>query len=163
MDIAEAIDQLAICSGPGPDGLSAILLKKSKILVSLMLRNIFQHTLETSEIPDILKIGYICPILKPNSMREKAASWRPVSLTSHIMKTLERVVRKRIVGHLELNGLLDPYQHGSRKNKSCLCQLLEHHEEILKMLEKGGNVYVVYTDFEKAYEKSGLLEVARKS
>ena len=26
-------------------------------------------------------------------------------------------------------------QHGSRKRKSCLSQLLEHHEEILKMLE----------------------------
>ena len=44
-------------------------------------------------------------------------------------------------------------QHGSRKNKSCLSQLLEHHEEILKMLEESGNVDVIYTDFEKAYEK----------
>ena len=97
MDVAVAIDQLSMCSGPGPDGISAILLKKSKVSISLMLTNIFQHTLETSQIPDILKLGFICPILKPNSSREKAASWCPVSLTSHIMKTMERVVRKRIV------------------------------------------------------------------
>ena len=31
MDIADAIDQLETSSGPGPDGISAILLKKSKI------------------------------------------------------------------------------------------------------------------------------------
>ena len=41
MDIVEAIDQLAECSGPGPDGISAILWKKSKLTVALMLFNIF--------------------------------------------------------------------------------------------------------------------------
>ena len=87
MDIADAIDQLDQSSGPGPDGLSAILLKKSKISVALMLNNIFRKSIDSSEIPDILKLGFICPILKPDSIRTKAASWRPVSLTSHVMKT----------------------------------------------------------------------------
>ena len=48
---------------------------------------------------------------------------------------------------------MDPDQHGSRQKRSCLSQLLEHQDEILKMLEEGTNVDVVYTDFEKAYEK----------
>ena len=46
---------------------------------------------------------------------------------------MERVVRRRIVNHLEYHELLDVDQHGSRQNKSCLSQLLEHHEDILKM------------------------------
>ena len=115
MDISDAIDQLSICSGPGPDGIPAILLKRSKLTVSLMLYNIFQHSMENSEIPDILILGFICPILKPESKRELAASWRPVNLTSHIMKTLERVLRKQIVSHLETNNMMDPDQHGSRQ------------------------------------------------
>ena len=115
--------------------------------------NIFHHSLEKGDIPAILKMGFICPILKPNNRREKAASWRPVSLTSHVMKTMERVIRRRIVNHLELNGLMNKEQHGSRRKKSCLSQLLEHQDEILRMLEHGGNVDVIYTDFEKAYEK----------
>ena len=48
---------------------------------------------------------------------------------------------------------MDPDQHGSRQNRSCLSQLIEHQDEILQMLEEGANVDVVYTDFEKAYEK----------
>ena len=70
-DISDAIDQLSLYSGPGPDGISAILLKKSKLTVSLMLYNIFHRSMIKSEIPDILKLGYICPILKPDSKREK--------------------------------------------------------------------------------------------
>ena len=162
MDIVDAIDQLAECSGPGPDGISAILLKKAKLTVALMMYNIFQHSMEKSDIPAILKVGFICPILKPNSERAKASSWRPVSLTSHVMKTMERVVRKQIVNHLESNNLMNKNQHGSRKRKSCLSQLLEHYDEILKILEEGDNVDVVYTDFEKAYEKVNHFKLMEK-
>ena len=67
MDIVDAINQLSECSGPGPDGISAILLKISKITIALMLWNIFQHSLEKGDIPAILKMGFICPILKPGN------------------------------------------------------------------------------------------------
>ena len=93
MDIADSIDALSLGGGPGPDGISPILLKKSK----LMLYSIFYSSIQNSEIPDILKLGYICPILKTDSKRENPASWRPVSLTSHVVKTLERVLRKQIL------------------------------------------------------------------
>ena len=122
-----------------------------------MLNNIFQQSVDQGEIPEILKLGFVCLILKPDSDRAMAASWRPVSLTSHIMKTLERVLRKQIVGHLESNGMMDPAQHGSRQNRSCLSQLLEHYDEILQMMEGGENVDVVYTDFAKAYQKTSLM------
>ena len=158
-DIMEAIDQLSACSGPGPDGLPSILLKKAKLHISLMLKNIFQHSIDNSEIPEILKLGYICPILKPSSIRERPSAWRPVSLTSHVIKTLERVLRKTIVNFLELNNLLDPNQHGSRRKRSCLSQLIQHHDEILRMLETGDNVDV---DFEKAYEKIYHLKLMEK-
>ena len=39
---------------------------------------------------------------------------------------------------------------------------MEHHDEILKKLEKGENVDVIYTDFEKAYEKVDHLTLLTK-
>jgi hypothetical protein len=90
-DIAEAIVQLSMNSRPGPDEIPEILLKKLKMIVSLVLYNIFHESLEKGEIPEILKHCFICPILKPESQREKRASWRLISLTSHVMKTLKRV------------------------------------------------------------------------
>ena len=162
MDIVDAIGQLDLCSGPGPDGISAILLKKAKITVALIFQNIFRHSLDNSEIPSILKLGFICPILKPNCNRERPASWRPVSLTSHVIKTFERVIRRRIINHLEGNNLLDNDQHGSRKGRTCLSQLLQHQDEILRKLEEGQNVDVIYTDFEKAYEKVDHAKLEEK-
>jgi hypothetical protein len=109
--------------------------------------------MDNGQIPDILKLGFICPILKPDGSRQNAASWRPISLTSHVIKTLERVIRSQIVSYLEYFNLMDPNQHGSRQRRSCLSQLLEHHDDILRKMEEGGNVDVIYTDFAKAYDK----------
>ena len=51
---------------------------------------------------------------------------------------------------------MDPNQHGSRNNRSTLTQLIEHHDEILRILEQGDNVNSIYLDFRKAYEKCDL-------
>ena len=69
---------------------------------------------------------------------------------------MERMLRKQIVGFLELNEKMDPKQHGSRAKRSCLSQLLEHHLEILDMLERGENVDLVYLDFSKAFDKCDI-------
>ena len=44
-------------------------------------------------------------------------------------------------------------QHGFRPGRSCLTQLLSHHDNIISLLEQGNNVDVVYLDFAKAFDK----------
>ena len=51
---------------------------------------------------------------------------------------------------------MDKDQHGSRSKRSCLTQLLEHHDEILKNLEDGDNADLIYLDFEKAFIKCDI-------
>ena len=85
--------------------------------------------------------------------RSLPENFRPVSLTYHLIKTLERVIRKSLVSHLERNGFMDENQHGSREKRSTLSQLLQHHDEILKALEQGENIDSIYTDFAKAFDK----------
>ena len=40
--------------------------------------------------------------------------------------------------------------------RSTLSQLLEHHDEIIRMLENGGNVDSIYLDFSKAFAKCDI-------
>ena len=48
---------------------------------------------------------------------------------------------------------MNPKQHGFRSGRSCLSQLLEHHNKILEELEKSNNVDVIGLDFAKAFDK----------
>ena len=128
------------------------MMKRAKVPIARMLCRIFRTSLRTGLIPRNLKLAYITPIHKGGS-RADPANFRPVSLTSHVMKTWERVLRGTIVNFLEGNRKLDPRQHGSRGGRSTLSQLLIHQDEILTALEVGKNIDSVYLDFSKAYDK----------
>ena len=98
------------------------------------------------------KTQMITPVHKKDS-RALAANYRPISLTSHIIKIFERIIRKKLVEHLEFNQILCKNQHGFRKGYSCLTQLLKHIDDILHNLNEDKETDVVYLDFEKAFDK----------
>ena len=76
-----------------------------------------------------------------------------MALTSHIIKVFEKVVRQHIVNYIEERNLLNPNQHGFRSGRSCLSQLVQHYDKIIKLMEEGKNVDVVYLDYAKAFDK----------
>ena len=94
----------------------------------------------------------ILPIHKGDSTAE-AANYRPISLTSHLVKIFEKVLRKKIVWFLEKHDLFNSSQHGFRAGRSCLSQLLAHYDKILTILDQGHNVDLIYLDFAKAFDK----------
>ena len=108
--------------------------------------------MDTGEVPTSLKEAIITPINKGGS-RGKASNYRPVVLTSHIMKTLKRIVRKKLMAFLEDGNKMNAGQHGFRPGRSCLSQLLEHQEFILSKVGQGNNVDVIYLVFAKAFDK----------
>ena len=150
--VGDCIDMLTNQAAPGPDGIPTEMIKGAKSAFASMLSNILRCTLDSGEIPKVLKLAYVTPVHKGDS-RSLPENFRPVSLTSHLIKTLERVIRKSLVSHLERNGFMDENQHGSREKRSTLSQLLQHHDEILKALEQGENIDSIYTDFAKAFDK----------
>ena len=157
-DILDAIDHLSNYAAAGPDGFPAVLLKICKVELAEPLEMIFRESLDSGFIPDIWKKAFIFPIHKGGE-RTEPANYRPVSLTSHLMKTMERVVKRYLVANLEANNKLNDAQHGFRQRRSCLSQLLQHYDKVLGLLEEGDNVDVVYLDFAKAFDKvdHGLL------
>ena len=80
----------------GPDGVPAVLLKKCKRSLAEGLEILFKKFLKDGNIPHIMKLAFVIYVHKGGS-RGEPANFRPVSITSHIMKTLERLVRESIV------------------------------------------------------------------
>ena len=99
-----------------------------------------------------MKLGMITPMFKEGA-RCEAKNYRPIALTSHIMKIFERVISRGITNYLEDHNLFNVGQHGFRQNRSCLSQLLEHYQNILSILQDGHSADVVYLDFAKAFDK----------
>ena len=68
-----------------------------------------------------------------------------------------------MVEFLVKHKLINTYQHGFLKARSCLTNLLCFMEEITKWVDDGSPVNVVYLDFQKAFDKvphqTNLLEL----
>ena len=69
--------------------------------------------------------------------KNKSVNYRPVSLTSVICKLLETVIRDHMMDFLVKHKLINPYQHGFLKARSCLTNLLCFFEEITKLVDQG--------------------------
>ena len=151
-DIVEACKSMKANSAAGPDGVPAALLKNCAEQLSQPLHHMWSKSLEQGHIPQELLAATITPIHKGGS-RALPKQYRPVALTSHMIKVFERVIRKYITTFLEQNSLMASAQHGFRGKRSTLTQLLDHYDEILADLESGANVDVIYLDFAKAFDK----------
>ena len=160
-DVQKAISELSITSAAGPDRYPAILLKNCKSSMAKPLYLIWRKSLDSGKIPQLLKKANIVPIHKGNS-RGIAANYRPVALTSHLIKIFEKVIRSKMIDYMEKYNLFNPGQHGFRLGRSCLSQLIAHFDNISRMLENGENVDVVYLDFAKAFDKVDFLVTLQK-
>ena len=90
---------------------------------------------------------------KKKGSRNKSDNYRPVSLTSVICKFLERLIKDHMVDFLVKHKLLNSYQHGFLKARSCLTNMLCFLEEITKWIDVGSPVDIIYLDFQKAFDK----------
>jgi len=150
--IAKAISRLRPDKAMGPDELSAKLLIEVQNEIAYPLLLLFKQSLSESSIPQDWKQANVTPIFKKGS-RNSVENYRPVSLTSQICKLFETIMRDALVHYLENNHLILDSQHGFRKGRSCLTNLLEFLDRVTGCVDAGDSVDVIFLDFAKAFDK----------
>ena len=151
-DIVVAISKLNKNSTAGPDGIPSIFLINTKEFIKIPLTFILRKSMDEGVVPAIFKMAYVAPVYKGGS-KMVPANFRPVSLTSHVMKVFERVIKVQLVGHLVKNDLLKKNQHGFVAGRSTQTQLLQHYTDVFEAISEGVRLDTVYLDFAKAFDK----------
>ncbi|KAK3886883.1 hypothetical protein Pcinc_008996 [Petrolisthes cinctipes] len=101
-DILDADADLRPNSAAGPDEFPAIVLKRCATQLCIPLQLLWSASLLEGVIPDTTRSARITPLYKggPRSMPK---NYRPVALTSHVIKLFEKTVVKNIMNFLEYN------------------------------------------------------------
>jgi hypothetical protein len=107
----EDIEKASPQPSPGPDGVPAVLLKTCIKQLSHPLNKLWRGSMDCGTIPAETLLVIICPIHNGGS-RSLPNHYRPVALTSHLIKIFERVLRTALVSHIEQGNLLPGGQHG---------------------------------------------------
>ena len=135
----------------GPEGWPILSLKECAQQLSIPLSILFSKSFNSSSLPTTWKEAFVTPIYKKGD-RTLVSNYRPISLTSPIVKIMESIIRDRIQEHMITNDLFTPYQHGFTVGKSCVTQLLTAVDFWTKSLEDSCAVDVIYFDLAKAFD-----------
>ena len=127
----------------GPDGIHpAVLIPLGPLLTDTLVQ-MFNNSLATGCLPATWKSATVVPIYKSGD-KTVPGNYRRVSLTSIVVKLLERIITDRICGFLQAQGYFNPGQHGFLKGRPCLTNLLAFFDQVTQLLDEGKEVDVCY-------------------
>ncbi|KAK4810780.1 hypothetical protein QYF61_008752 [Mycteria americana] len=149
--VSDLLHHLDIPKSMGPDEIHPRVLKELAYVLTKPLSIIYQQSWLTGEVPADWRLTNVTPIFK-KGQKEDPGNYRPVSLTSVPGKLMEQIILSAITWHVENNQGIKPSQHGFRKGRSCLTNLISFYDKVTHLVDEGKAVDVVYLGFSKAFD-----------
>ena len=91
---------------PGEYQIHEEFLKHAGKEARTSIRAWFQNIWETGIVPSLWKKTIVVPVLKTGKDPKSTASYRPISLTSTMGKSMERIINTRLNWLLETNNII---------------------------------------------------------
>ena len=120
-----------------------------------------QQSLISGSLPNLWKRAHVTPIHK-KGCKFQPSNYRPISLTSQVVKLIESIIREQLWDFLTKSNALNPCQHGFVKHKSCFTNLLESHNAWTGALDSAFGIDVIYLDYSKAFVSVPHLRLISK-
>ena len=144
--------KLKMNKAPGVDLVGTNMLVELADEISGTVADLFNKSLRSGEVPPDWKLANVSPIFKKGK-KSSVSNYRPVSLTVNLCKVFESILRDKMIEHLQKHSLIKSSQHGFVRNRSCLTNLLVFMEEVTNYIDRGYPLDVIYSDFQKAFDK----------
>ena len=138
-ELTSALSNLKLKKSSGPDAITTEIIVNIGQPALHKLLDIFNKTWQEGILPQIWREATMIPIHKKGKAKTEASSYRSISLTSCIVKVLERIINTRLKWFLESEQLLVSEQ-----------AKYETHKFILMLLATLGKSYK-QTDLQSSF------------
>lgn len=168
-DLVEQIKRLRRDTAPGHDSLSPHFIQRGGEALHRALLVLFNASWSSGRLPRDWKRANVLALYKGKGAdRADPSSYRPISLTSVVVRLFERLIKRRLLARLPAD-FLHPLQSGFRAGHSTYDSLLYLHFAVKRALVQRrrhegvrGHPYlpVCFVDISKAFDKvwhDGLL------
>jgi hypothetical protein len=99
-DVERAIGESKNSRAVGPDRLTVLHLKHLGPKALSYMTDLLNLSINNADLPVIWKQAFIVPILKPGKPADEGLSYRPISLLSPVVKTLEHLIKAEVLAAL---------------------------------------------------------------
>ena len=157
-EVNKIIHSLKCKDSYGYDEVSTRILKNSAPYILSPLNYIFNKIIVKGIFPDRLKFSEVNPLFKKGDKTE-LYNYRPTSLLTSFSKIIEKIIYKRLLGHLnehnilvKEHNILVKEQFGFRENSSTDMATYALLNTVLASLDKKHIAGCVFCDLQKAFD-----------
>lgn len=147
-------------SCPGPDGISYQALQNLTPSALDRLLQLYNEVWDSGEVPKEWLRTHVVPILKHGKPKVDLQSYRPIALTSAVLKTYEKLIQQRLNWYLEEHNILPPQIIGFRNRLSTSDILLNLVSSIDEARAEHSRTLAVFFDIKQAYDNIVFRTVA---
>jgi len=145
-------------TAPGPDSILPIFLKHAGLTAHAVLAAIYTYSWEHSITPQAWREANVMALYKGTGAKSAAGSYRPISMTSIIIRTFEHLIHRRLAKELEDREYFAYAQFGFRRNRStndAIHYLLTSIQRVLKTPTQQDVLQcpVLFLDIQKAFDR----------
>ena len=146
----------------GPDALSYRMIRELPIYYKKLILLLFQRCWRDGVIPRIWKSAIITPILKSGKEKQNPNSYRPISLTSHLGKVYERIIKMRLTHYCEKNNTIPKCQAGFMKGRGVSDHLAKFSAKVRRARARKKLLFTVFFDVRRAYDTVWHRKIIQK-
>ena len=160
-EVRRALKRVNVRKAAGPDGISGRILRSCADQLAGLFTSIFNESLATSVVPTSFKKSVIIPVPKNNNP-SCLNDYRPVALTSIVMKVFEGLVKNFICSSIP--DTLDPLQFAYRPNRSTDDAISHILHSSLTHIDSNNRNYVrlLFIDYSSAFNTIVPITLASK-
>lgn len=133
----------------GDDLIPSFFIRDCRFVLAKPLATLINLSLKCSIFPEKWKIARICPVFKKGD-RSNLCNYRPISILCNFSKVFERVLYSSI--YYNVRSYISPNQHGFMSGRSTVTNLSTITQYLAEVMDKRGQVDVIYTDFSRAFD-----------
>ena len=151
-EVLVELKSLNIGKAIGPDKISPVILKNCCYVLCSSIAKLFQKIVDHAIYPESWKVANVLPLFKSGDP-SIPSNYRPISITSVLSKTFERIVHKQMYEYVMINKLISPCQSGFIQTDSCTNKLMHFINSVHCILESKYQVAAIFLDIKKAFDK----------
>ena len=150
-EITKIITSLKSKNSSGHDNINSKFVKLIKQDIISPLVILFNKSLETGVVPDLMKLAEIIPIYKSKD-KMLLNNYRPISLLPIFSKLMEKIVHIRLYNFLMSKHIFYNSQYGFRKHHATTHAIHEFVDNTVKAFDNKLLTLSVFLDLSKAFD-----------
>ena len=152
-EIKKAISRLNSKKSIDHSGICNKMLKKISPKLHTVLAHLFNLCLKQDTLPEGWLKSTIIMIAKKSNDKTNVSNWRPISITSCIMRLFEGIILKRLVKFFEKKHIIIESQSGFRKKRGTWDNIFFITQKAFECFNRGWSKLSIFFDVEAAFDK----------